>query len=405
MTKRILNAAMAHLNALCDFGGRLAGTESERQALAYAAGILAGDAGRIRRHAVSYHGWRGDVAGFSIAGSHYPAVALPGSTSLPGGLAALHIVDAGRGTLEDLETVASHLPGRAVMVRHEYMFAPDHVHRCVKSSRARELGAELFVIANSDPWSGAVTGGIEPAMPALGIDYSQAELLSSEARNGRQVDFRLQAGHCEMETETLDLLIPSLDGAETPEIILCAHIDGHAISESAMDNASGAAALLALAEHYRENPAKTLALRILVFSAEEIALCASDHYVAQLAEVARRNISAVVNLDCVAGDPAFGAITNGFDQLAELVASVADRQGVDMVIHNELVRNSDHHAFAVAGIPALRLTAGFGQGQSRLKYVLTERDRRELIDPAEMGSALRLTRGMITELDRTRPTS
>lgn len=401
----ILNAAMAHLDALCDLGGRLAGTAGERDALDLAARVLSQGGGSLEKHPVLYEGWSAEQATIELAGQPHPAVALPGCTGLPGGRARLGLVDAGRGTPDDLEAVASRLPGRAVMVRHEYMFAPDHIHRCAKSACALEHGASLFIIANPDPDSGAVTGSVFPAMPAIGVDHVTARALSMAAADDDAIDVTLSARRQPMQTETLDLLIPSRRGSDTDEIILCAHIDGHAISESAMDNASGAAAVLALAEHYRQNPLINLALRILIFSAEEIALCGSDAYVASLPPDRRAKIRAVLNLDCVAGDPEFGAITNGFDGLASLAREAGSAQGVEMRIHNQLVRNSDHHAFAAAGIPALRLTSGFGQPNGRLQYVLTGRDRRDLIDPEELARALGLTQAMIGALDvRTRQT-
>lgn len=399
----ILDEAMAHLNAICDLGGRLAGTKGERQALNLAVQILSQNGSDVKRHPVLYDGWQSDPATIEAGGVRHEAVALPGCRGLAGGKATLSVVDAGRGTPEELDALATQLQDKAVMVRHEFMFAPDHIHRCKKSARALDHGAALFIIANPDANSGPVTGGIFPEMPAIGVDCDTAEALSLAAAKGNPVDFTLSARLQKMSTETLDLLIAPATETEAPEIILCAHIDGHAISESAMDNASGAAAVLALAGHYQNNPLTACALRILIFSAEEIALCGSDAYVGTLSPDERSKIRAVLNLDCVAGDPVFGAITNGFDDMAKLAALTGATQGIEMRIHNQLVRNSDHHAFAAAGIPALRLTAGFGQSDSRLKFVLTGRDTRDLIERDEMGSALQLTRGMIEALDVSVP--
>lgn len=395
MIERLLNTAISNLNDICDLGGRLAGTEAERRALELAAAKLQAGGGEIRKHPVTYDGWSCDHVGILIDGSPHPAVALPGSIALPGGAADLEVVDAGRGTMEEIEALAPVIPGRAVMVRHEYMFAPDHIHRCKKSKRILELGAALFIVANPDPASGPVTGGIMPAMPGIGVDHATSLVLVNAAASRKPVRFELSAGRRAMQTETLDLLVPPSSGAATQEIVICAHIDGHSISESAMDNASGAAVLLALAEHYQQNPLETLALRFLVFSAEEIALCGSEAYVANLAAEDRQKIRAVLNLDCVAGDLNFGAITNGFDCMASLVTGAAEALGQKVKLFNQLVRNSDHHAFAAAGIPALRLTAGFGQRESRLRYVLTGGDMRDLIGTEEVSLALRLTREMV----------
>lgn len=127
-------------------------------------------------------------------------------------------------------------------------------------------------------------------------------------------------------------------------------------------------------------------------------LCGSDRFVEGLPADGRDRIKAVVNLDCIAGSPSFGAITNGFDTMVDLAVSAGKAEGISMQIHNELVRNSDHYAFAAAGIPALRLTSGFGLKDSRLRYVLTERDNRELVERNEMETASRLVNRMIGAL-------
>jgi Zn-dependent M28 family amino/carboxypeptidase len=52
--------------------------------------------------------------------------------------------------------------------------------------------------------------------------------------------------------------------------------------------------------------------------------------------------------------------------------------------------NSDHANFAAAGIPALRLIAGFDDPDSNLRFLLTAADTRDKVRPAELAQALRL---------------
>ena len=44
-----------------------------------------------------------------------------------------------------------------------------------------------------------------------------------------------------------------------------------------------------------------------------------------------------------------------------------------------LMQNSDHANFALAGIPALRLVAGFDDPNANLRYVLTPADTRDKV--------------------------
>ena len=48
---------LSEFNALCDFGGRRAGTESERSALAWLRSKLSAMGGTFRSEPVTYAGW------------------------------------------------------------------------------------------------------------------------------------------------------------------------------------------------------------------------------------------------------------------------------------------------------------------------------------------------------------
>ena len=68
------------------------------------------------------------------------------------------VCDLGRGTPEDFESRASDIGGRLVLVRHEYPFSVEHIHRRRKLAWAIERGAAGFIIANPLPGAGPVTG-------------------------------------------------------------------------------------------------------------------------------------------------------------------------------------------------------------------------------------------------------
>ena len=98
----------------------------------------------------------------------------------------------------------------------------------------------------------------------------------------------------------------------------------------------------------------------MLFTAEEWALTGSEHYVGGLSQVERDNIALNINLDSVAGSTDLTALTSGFSELAPFLHEVAEANGVALGCHLPLMVNSDHANFAVAGIPAFRLVAGFG---------------------------------------------
>src|SRR5262247_3068976 len=139
----------ADFQALCDLGGRVAGSASEAAALAFARERLAAVPGaRVRDDPVDYPGWRCRTAQLvsAMTGVSFPCTPLLGTASTAGVVA--DVLDLGLGRHEDFERHAHVIRGRVVMVRHEYPFAPGHLHRRVKLGLAQQLGAAGFLIAH-----------------------------------------------------------------------------------------------------------------------------------------------------------------------------------------------------------------------------------------------------------------
>jgi Zn-dependent M28 family amino/carboxypeptidase len=97
-----------------------------------------------------------------------------------------------------------------------------------------------------------------------------------------------------------------------------------------------------------------------------------------------------INLDSVAGAPRLTALTSGFRGLDDWAQRSAAAAGLQLTTHLPLMSNSDHANFAAAGIPALRLIAGFDDPDSNLRFLLTAADTRDKVRPAELAQALRL---------------
>src|SRR5258708_14668935 len=149
----------ADFQALCDLGGRVAGSASEAAALAFVGGRLAVVPGaKVRDDAVEYPGWRYRTAQLTNAmtGVALQCTPLLGTASAAGVVA--EVLDLGLGRVEDFERHANRIRGRIVMVRHEYPFASGHVHRRVKLSLAQQMGAVGFLIAHPEGGVGALSG-------------------------------------------------------------------------------------------------------------------------------------------------------------------------------------------------------------------------------------------------------
>ena len=378
--------------AICDCGGRRAGTRSETAARVLLRRLGEPATGQPA-HLVPtpYDGWHARSASLALVEDRreIPLAAHPlvrTVATAPDGLDA-EVVPVGRGTAEEFAAARDALAGRIALVRHEYMFAAGHIHRRLKYGWAREAGAVGFLIAGplaTRTVAGSSGRGREDGIPALGISPEAAARLSPALGLARA---RIRIDAVEMPATT-DAILFDLPGSEPEWVVLSAHLDGHDPAESAIDNASGVAAALAVARALAPHAGSfRRGLRLAFFSAEEWALTGSRVYLAGMTEAERRAIAVNVNLDSVAGAAELTALCSGFAKVGDLVRDATNRAGVPAGVYQPLMTNSDHANFAAHGIPALRLVAGFNDPTSNIRHVLTAADTRDKVDISDLRRA------------------
>ena len=386
-------------NRLCDCGGRLSGTTSERQAVALlqqlgraATGV---DAQVID---VPYAGWRARRCTLETSAAR-PLACHPlirSASTGPDGLEA-EVIDLGRGTAEEFAAHRAEIAGRIVLVRHELMFAPGTIHRRVKYQAAVDAGAVGFLIAG--PAAGLVVAGSsgrgsDAGIPAAGISPQGAALLRRTSRGRPRVRLRIETDE---QPASASNLIFDLPGDQPERVVLSAHIDGHDLAESAIDNASGLAVALAVARKlHAGGTRRRRGLRLAFFNVEEWALTGSAHYIDSLDAAGQRAITLNVNLDSVAGANRLTALTSDYPGLEPWLLAAAEHSGVALEIFRPLQMNSDHGNFALAGIPALRLVAGFADPNAATRHVLTPLDSRDQVSIDALTTAARLTHAIVT---------
>src|ERR1700688_4366845 len=373
---------------LCSFGGRMAGTESERLPMD-SVGERGPQASGVSCQTlpVNYGGWRALQAELRLAdGSRAACHPLLRSVATPPGGLTAEVVDLGRGTPEEFAAHRAEISGRFVLVRHELMFAAGTIHRRRKYDMAREAGAVGFLIVGPLP-GGVVAGSTgrkegAAGIPGAGIAPETAMHLARTASGWARATLLLDTEEKDAETRTLLFDMP---GREQEWVVLSAHVDGHDLSESAIDNASGVAAALAVFRALAPLVADwRVGLRLAFFSAEEWGLMGSARYVEQLSERERDSIALNINLDSVAGGSRLAALTSGFAALEPFLLSVADANGHRLRCVRPLMTNSDHANFAIAGIPAFRMVAGYDDPSGPVRLVLTRSDTRGKVARTEL---------------------
>lgn len=375
-------ALAADFAAICDTGGRLQGSESAARGFALLHDRLAA-IGPVRDEPAPYAGWRCEEARITDLASGRDLVCAPllGAAATPPEGIVVDTLDCGRGA----PGAYAGAGGRAVLARHEYPFAAWTVHRRVKLAAATEAGAAAFLIVQPEPGVGPVSGssgrGGGEGIPALGISAEAGALLAE----GRRVRITLRGQDHAATTPTLILDLP---GRSKDRVVLSAHLDGHPLGESAIDNATGLAAALSLARA----AAPVIGgcprgLTVCIFGAEEWALAGSRAWLAALPEQQRACMAVNINLDSIAGGPSLTALTSGFAGLGPFLRGAAAQAGMPLRTHLPLMTNSDHANFAAHGIPAARLVAGFDAPDSALRYLLTAADTRAIVPMQELKAA------------------
>lgn len=402
---------MSDFATLCAFGGRLAGSGQEVASMTWALGRLRDAGGVVSHLEVPYAGWRCHRASLALLGKPETTLAckpLLRSISTPEGGLIGEVLDLGQGRTEDFDAAGDKVRGKIALVRHEYPFSAQHMHRRRKYDLAVARGALGFLIANPWPGGGLMSGSSGrpfggTGIPAAYIDHASAQCITSAPSPAR---VRLVINGEELPDSMADVGVLDIAGGLSDRIVLSAHIDGHDLGRSALDNATGVAVALATARALAPRiGAGTRGLRICLFSAEEWALAGSARYLAEMAPAERKSLRLNINLDTVAGDDSLTALISDFPQLAGFVDESARLAGIPVGHHLPLLPNSDHANFAAHGIPALRLLAGFNRPQSRVNAILSADDLPHLVLEAEIRRALRVTCAMawqaVTATDQT----
>ena len=163
-----------------------------------------------------------------------------------------------------------------------------------------------------------------------------------------------------------------------------------------MDNATGVAGAIAIARAFAPHVANCQrGLRVCLFSAEEWALAGSKEYLARMTpgEIGRMVLN--VNLDTIAGGARLTALTSEFPALDGFVQGAAADIGMPLDTYRPMMSNSDHYNFALHGIPALRLVAGFDDPASNVRHILTPADTRDKVAAGEFKAAAILAAAIV----------
>lgn len=398
---------IADFTDICDAGGRVAGTASESRAQELLLNKVTALGGEVttREFQVSgrqsvHHSVQMESTGRAL--QSYPLLNCPDT----GGELGLEVVDLGRGTSVDFEGAAERIRGRAVLVRHEFPFSTNHVHRGVKYELAQKYGAAAFLIGNNQPGAGPVSGsggaGEDTDIPAFGLSYdSTLELSTALVYGPARVTISNQAESYDWVGRNI---FAHFQGRTDERVVLSAHIDGHGLAESAMDNGAGLATVLEVTRRlapFIQDCERSLTLALFTF--EEWALTGSARYVEGLSPAEREQIYCNINVDTPVGYSRIFGLSAGDDRILELLRRASNRGGTPIHPIYAHTSNSDHFNFLRAGIPAVRLIGGYNDETATSRLLLTSADTRQRVEPLDLRHGAMTTAAIVLEALSARP--
>ncbi len=264
--------------------------------------------------------------------------------------------------------------------------------------RSSWTGAQFDLRTSDDteprlPAQGWISGATAQALFAsAGLDLA-AQTAAAGQRGFRAVpmgDARLSLTLSSKIRESSSRnVIARLRGSKTPDeaIVYTAHWDhlgthpdepGDAIYNGAIDNATGVAGVLEIAEAMTvAKPAPERSVLFVLVTLEESGLLGSKYYVAHPV-VPLANTVAVINIDAL---PVVGpthdmvVVGLGNSELDDLLATIAKKQDRVLVPESAPEKGqffrSDHFSFAKAGVPALYVKGGVDHLEKGRDYGLS----------------------------------
>ncbi|WP_411109356.1 M28 family metallopeptidase [Streptomyces sp. c-19] len=237
----------------------------------------------------------------------------------------------------------------------------------IKQQQAAAAGAAAAVIYNNV--TGVLSGTLsEPGagkIPTGGISQAEGDRLAADLANG-PVSLDLEIRQLQEKRVTNNVIAETKGGNAANTVMLGSHLDSVTAGPGINDNGSGSAGLLQAALELAQSKDKVRnKVRFAWWSAEEVGLLGSKHYVNNLTALDKKEIKLYLNFDMIAspnyglfvydGDNSDGVGADpgpeGSAQLERDITDFMDRRGVPHE-GTDFTGRSDYGPFIAVGIPS-----------------------------------------------------
>lgn len=362
------NQSYGALERICDeAGGRLTGSEQNRTAMQIWENELRGLDVQPRREVFSMPGWvRGNDRVEVVSPFHrrLKAVALGYVSKQPEQTVSLVYLNYGQET--DFKT--TDVKGKTVLVTSERPKTGKALMRfeIIRLAEKYQASGVLFINTKTGGLNLAGTASFEgkcTSIPAYSLNLEEGRWLRRLLQAGKSVTVRIRTeSHCKtVQTANMVVRFP---GQSPQKIVLGAHFDSWDLSQGAIDNGIGTAALFDVTRLIQTYfPRNYYTIELVWFNGEELGLFGSKNY---LARHKNDSLRVMINLDMTGKPTGFNAM--GRDELIPFLEEVNVQLGglkLERGVINAPWTNSDHMPFMLAGIPTITMTAHLDKEQGR----------------------------------------
>ncbi|MGA4841895.1 M28 family metallopeptidase [Streptomyces sp. G45] len=236
------------------------------------------------------------------------------------------------------------------------------------AAKAGAVGLLLYNHSGDQPVHGNLEVPENAHIPAAGVSLAEGEALAKQLAQGA-VTVSLDVATEAVAHQTRNVVAETRGGRADRVVALGAHLDSVPEGPGINDNGSGSAGLIEVAERLAKETkgGKKLnnKVRFAWWSAEELGLLGSDHYVKSLTPRQKKNIKLYLNFDMIASPNAAQLVYDGDDsdkvgegqgpkgsaQIEKLINGYLDKKKVP---HwgTDFDGRSDYGPFIANGIPA-----------------------------------------------------
>ena len=235
-----------------------------------------------------------------------------------------------------------------------------------------ELEADLRYLASDElEGRGLGSAGLQSALEMVATRFRELGLEPAYPEKRAPLEGYFQEFRVHGQSAPTANVIGILPGDRPEVVIVGAHVDhlgrnpqlsGDQVFNGADDNASGVAALLAIARMLAERGLEPgdRSIVFIAFSGEESGLLGSKYYVAHPL-VPRGQVLAMINLDSVGrmeGERLYLFGTGTAQEFPEILAGLNAAGGLDLAMQREGAGAADHTSFFADETPVLHVFAG-----------------------------------------------